>query len=211
MTEGPTSERKAIASSLDDTELLAALRRRDRSAATALYTRARPQIDATIVSVLRVRGADHEDLVQLSLIELVGSIRAFRGDCSLDTWISRITARTVFKELRRRQSEGRLLAAVQVVTELRGGDPGFERQLDARATIGRIQKHLDAIDPTKAWVVLLHDVCGYDLGEIAEITEASVAASQSRLVRGRAELHARIARDPELKTRLDRNEKEEDE
>ena len=45
---------------------------------------------------------------------------------------------------------------------------------------------------------MLHDVHGYDLREVAEITGATRAATQSRLVRGRKELHERIAADPDL-------------
>jgi RNA polymerase sigma-70 factor (ECF subfamily) len=71
----------------------------------------------------------------------------------------------------------------------------------------RIRGHLDAIDPVKAWTVLLHDVLGHDLREIAEITACSVAAAQSRLVRGRAELEQRIERDPELRDELERRGK----
>jgi DNA-directed RNA polymerase specialized sigma24 family protein len=40
--------------------------------------------------------------------------------------------------------------------------------------------------------VLLHDVLGHDLSEIAAMTDSSVAAVQTRLVRGRGELLSRM-------------------
>jgi DNA-directed RNA polymerase specialized sigma24 family protein len=44
----------------------------------------------------------------------------------------------------------------------------------------------------KATAVLLYDVFGHDLAEVAVLTGATVAAAQSRLVRGRKELHDRL-------------------
>lgn len=206
-TPAPETEARPIAEpSLDDTELLVAVRAGDASAAGALYARARPHVERTVARLLGAHDPDQEDLVQLSLIELVSSIRRFRGECSLDTWISRISAHAVFKEIRRRRSAGRLLASAREMHITAPRSTDLERELSDRNVIARIQGHLEAIDPVKAWTVMLHDVCGYDLREIADITEVSVAAAQSRLVRGRAELHSRIEKDRELADVLLRSE-----
>jgi RNA polymerase sigma-70 factor (ECF subfamily) len=187
------------APALDDAEILEGVRRGDVTAAAALHDRARPQVDRTIQRLLGRRDRDHEDLAQLSLIEIVRSLRGFRGECSLDTWTSRVTAHTVFKELRRRRTERKVFDVTADVANFDVSPADPDRAASMRSALHRVRHHLSALDSAKAWTVLLHDVSGYDLREIAEITEVSVAAAQTRLVRGRRELHARIESDPELR------------
>ncbi len=185
--------------SLDDTELLAALRSGDSGAATALHDRARPQVDRTIRRLLGVGDVDHEDVAQQAMIELVTTIDRYRGECSLDSWTSTITAHAVYKHIRRRRTERRIFGALDadLLADTRSASK-TSREAIARNLMTRVRKHLDALDESKAWTFVLHDVCGYDLREIARITGVTVAAAQTRLVRGRREVHDRIASDPEL-------------
>ncbi len=188
------------APTLDDVEIVAAVRRSDPSAAVAFHDRTRRHVDRTILRLLGRRTQDHDDLAQTAMIELVKSLAGFRGECSLDTWTSRVTAHTVFKELRRRKLE-----RATFVDDLDAIDAASvnDDPASARSSLARVRVHLQALDPLKAWTVLLHDVAGYDLREIAEITEVSVTAAQSRLVRGRRELHERIQADPDLAEMLE--------
>jgi RNA polymerase sigma-70 factor, ECF subfamily len=181
----------------DDAELLAAVRANDAGAATAFHDRVRRQVDRTILRLLGRRDTDHEDLVQLSLIELIYSVGRFRGDCSLDSWTSAVTAHVVSKHLRRRGTERRIFAPPPL-SELAGSAPGPSSEVLLRSVVARVRIHLDRIVPAKAWAFLLHDVCGYDLREAAQIMNVSMAAAQQRLARGRRELHELIAADPEL-------------
>jgi RNA polymerase sigma-70 factor (ECF subfamily) len=180
---------------LDDSELIAAVRAGDDSAATAFYDRLRPRVEATIRRLLGRHDSEAEDLAQLSMIELVRSIDRYRGDCSLDSWASTIAAHAVYKHIRRRRTERRIFGPGDVDGPSRAS---AGRTIVARQLVGRVREHLDAMDETKSWTFLLHDVCGFDLREIASITGVSVAAAQARLVRGRREVHDRIAADPEL-------------
>ncbi len=187
---------------LDDTELLTALKRGDATAATALHDRVRPQVERTIRRLIG-RDVDHDDLAQLAMIEIVWTIERFRGDCSLDSWTSTVTAHVVFKHLRRRKTERRIFANM-APDDLTLASPRHEgREATARSVMRRVLEHLDQIDEQRAWTFVLHDVCGYDLKEIAEITSVTVAAAQTRLVRGRREVHERLAADPELAGTLD--------
>jgi len=197
-------------SPLDHSELIAAVREGDRAAATAFHDRVRGRVDATLYRLLGGRDVDHDDLAQLSLIELVQTIDRFRGDCSLNAWVSAVTAHIVYKHIRRRRTERRIFSAAAESNNEACGGPSSRRVVMARDLVARVRQHLDSIDADKSWTFLLHDVCGYDLREIAKITSVSVAAAQSRLVRARRDIHARIAADPELADQLMKTTKTEE-
>jgi RNA polymerase sigma-70 factor (ECF subfamily) len=200
----PNRQAHAVRPALDDAELLAALRSGDVGAATALHDRARPQVDRTIRRLLGAGDVDHDDVAQQAMIELVSTIDRYRGECSLDSWTSTITAHAVYKHIRRRRTERRIFGVLDadLLADARSSSK-TSREAIARNLMVRVRAHLDAIDESKAWAFVLHDVCGYDLREIARITGVTVAAAQTRLVRGRREVHERIASDPELADLLD--------
>jgi RNA polymerase sigma-70 factor (ECF subfamily) len=187
------------APTLDDSELLASVRNGDPDAATALHDRLRPIVERAVRRVLGARDRDHEDLTQQAMIEVVYTVDGFRGDCPLDAWASTVAAHVVYKHLRRRMTERRIFETFRDGEEdAPASTHSLSRETSARSVLKRVMTHLDGIDEAKAWAYVLHDVCGYDLREVAQITESTVAAAQSRLVRGRRELQERLADDPEL-------------
>ena len=192
--------------SLDDSELLASLRRGDASAATSLHDRVRPLVDRTVRRLLGPSDPDREDVAQQAMIELVYTIDRYRGDCSLDSWTCTLTAHVIYKHIRRRKTERRLFGAFDADDPMWRSTSRTGREVMVRNLMERVIAHLDTIDESKAWTFVLHDVCGHDLREIAQITGVSVAAAQARLVRGRREVHERIASDPELANLLERTE-----
>lgn len=68
-----------------------------------------------------------------------------------------------------------------------------ERQVGSRRELDRLREELAQMDQDRALAVLLHDALGHDLAEVAVLSGCSVAAAQSRLVRGRRELARRMA------------------
>ena len=182
---------------VDDSTLLAGLKARDASLSNAFYARVRPIVDRTLVRLLGTRDNDYEDVAQKALFELVSTIDRFRGDCPLDAWISIVTARTTYRAIRRRRIERRLFAA-DSPQELAHSTRSHGSAVAARQAIERIRVELEGMNQDRVWTFLLHDVYGYDLKEVGEITGASLAAAQSRLVRGRREIHERIRKDAAL-------------
>jgi RNA polymerase sigma-70 factor (ECF subfamily) len=189
-------------SAQDDQALVAGLARRDARASSAFYDRVRPIIDRTLLRLLGASDSDYEDVAQAALYTLVEGIGAFRGECPLDAWTSIVTARIAYRTIRRRRLERRFFAqssfdaAASVVSVA-------PTRFASRQAVERVRAHLERMDPKRAWTFLLHDVHGYGLEQISEIMETSASAAQSRLVRGRRELHERIGGDAELAHFLD--------
>jgi RNA polymerase sigma-70 factor (ECF subfamily) len=182
---------------LDDHSLLAGLQERDPGACAAFYQRVRPMIDRVLCRLLGPADVDYEDVAQVALFEIVENTHRFRGECPLDAWLGIVTARSAFRQLRRRRLERRFF----------GKNPFGEASLRltvapapfaSREALEIIRDHLLRMNEARALTFLLHDVHGYSLQEIAQIMRVSVAAAQSRLVRGRRDLHERLEDDPGL-------------
>jgi RNA polymerase sigma-70 factor (ECF subfamily) len=201
---GPRQMRTSL---LGDANLIAALRRGEATAATAFHDRVRPQVDRTLTRLLGRRDVDHEDLAQLAMIELIYTIDGYRGECSLETWTATLTAHVVYKHLRRRQTERRLFAGMVEADDFRAvSHHGTGREAMGRSAVSRIAQHLETLDSKRASTLVLHDVLGYDLQEVARITGVTVSAAQTRLVRGRRELQEKIDADPDLANTLEEME-----
>jgi RNA polymerase sigma-70 factor (ECF subfamily) len=192
----------------DDSELIACIRNGDEGAAEELDDRLRPRIEGTIRRLLGRGDADLEDLVQNTMVEIVLSLDRYRGESSLEGWAAAIAAHVVFAHIRRRRAERNYFEAPVEDRQYEDTAASTTRIAVARDLVARLRDHLAEIEEVKAYTFLLHDVCGFDLREIAQITEVTVTAAQSRLVRGRREIHERIARDPELADMLQRKEDE---
>ena len=187
---------------IEDIQLLAALRAADPGAAEALYERSRPIIGRTLNRLLGRSDPEHQDLSQQTMVEVVRTIDRYRGECPLDAWIATLAAHVVYKHIRHRKVERRVRTDALPFEPVAADQPAHRVTL--RSTLARVYGHLASIEPGRAWAFLLHDVHGHDLREMAQIMGTSAAAAQSRLVRGRKELHDRIADDPELAEDLER-------
>jgi RNA polymerase sigma-70 factor (ECF subfamily) len=180
---------------LSDEAIVEAVRQGDRSCADQLYFRLVDAVDITLFRIFGRREADHEDLVQRAFEQIVLTLsrRTFAGACSLRTWASAITARVAFNVLRSRRRERAVLVSTPP-DQIESGShaPDAESVSLAREDIERLKRHLTRMKPDRAQAVFLHDVLGHELAEIAVMEDISVAAAQSRLVRGRKDLYKRL-------------------
>jgi DNA-directed RNA polymerase specialized sigma24 family protein len=110
-------------------------------------------------------------------------------------WGRAIARNVAVDRVRARLREQRIFSGdedVESIAARRSGLTSPDRLADARRQLARYVSALSALRSEKAIVLYLHDVLGHDLGEIAHVLGISVAATQSRLVRGRGEIASRM-------------------
>ncbi len=173
-----------------DRELILAIQAGDSAAAAPLYDSLRPSIEQALGRVLRDRPPDFEDLMQITFERVIRSIADgnFEGRSQLKTWASAIAAHVAVDWLRRRTQEQRLFeTADSAVTVLGISDVLTERQLEARSEVRKIRGILGRMKPRRATILVLHDVLGHSVPQVAELLGIKVSAAQSRLRRARQE------------------------
>jgi RNA polymerase sigma-70 factor (ECF subfamily) len=184
-----------------DAELIDAFERGEGRACEKLYDRLIGVVEGTLWHVLGRRDEHHNDLVQSAFEQIVMTLsrRKFARACSLSSWAATVTTHIAFNSIRSRTRERKVLdrkrdGDVEASNFPEYGD--LEHELGVREELTRVRAHLADMDSTRATTLFLHDVLGHELAEIAVLTGVSVAAAQSRLVRGRKELHARLTKGP---------------
>jgi RNA polymerase sigma factor (sigma-70 family) len=185
-----------------DDELLEGLIRGDRALGSELCRRMTRVVDGTLYRVMGRREEEHDDLVQTAFEQIVLTLSQgrFSRECSLTTWASAITCNVALHAIRRRRTERRIFEESFDPEQLSRraatvSDP--ESHAGSREELVRVRAHLSRMSEKLAHTLLLHDMLGCGLAETATITGVSMAAAQSRLVRGRKELSTRMKRDQE--------------
>jgi RNA polymerase sigma-70 factor (ECF subfamily) len=143
---------------------------------------------------LRLTGNEHDarDIVQETYLRAFRSIRRFRGESSVSTWLYRIAANCSATLHHRRRGA----TVVSLDADHRAGELPSDHRADAigSATVerDRLVRAIGTLPLTLRSVVVLHDV--YDLGhdEIAAELGISSASSRVRLHRARRQLRAAL-------------------
>jgi RNA polymerase sigma-70 factor (ECF subfamily) len=186
-TAGPTS----------DEELLTAARQGDAAALEALLVRYQPHLYRF---GLRMCGNEEDaaDVAQESLISMARSLRDFRGESSVSSWLYTIARRFCIKKRRRSKfapSREDSLDALETTAAERVADPAPnpEQTTTNRELARALTRAIDALDPPQREVLVLRDVEGLSAPEVAKVLAISVDAVKSRLHRARVAVREQLA------------------
>ena len=172
--------------------LVARARAGDLEALEALYRAFETHVYNLVLRMLRTP-EDAEDVLQETFLEVVRSIKQYRGEGHLWGWIKRIAASKALMRIRRNQ----VRATEQLDEESTGQQVGYAGpELTRSGSVAGVPARIDLerafeqLSETSRSVVWLHDVEGYTHEEIAELMGKTVSFSKSQLARA----HARLRR-----------------
>jgi RNA polymerase sigma-70 factor, ECF subfamily len=170
------------AAASDDAALLRAHVAGDRDAFGELVRRHRDRLWAVALRTLGDR-EEAADALQDALLSAYRSAGRFRGDSAVTTWLHRIVVNACLDRVRRRQAR----PTVPLLETEQSSVPPVDSDtaVDVRAALARL--------PVEQRVALvLVDVQGYPVAEVAAMLGVPEGTVKSRCARGRARLAAHL-------------------
>ena len=184
-----------------DTELVARVRNGDESSFEELFNRHRQRV-ALIASRFFRQRERIEEIIQESFTKAFFALEDFSNqqESSFAAWLARIAYNTCYDELRRMKR--RPESALSDVSEEEAA--GLKAQLRAQGVGGNIEanaiardlagKLLSRLSPEDRWVLVMLDVEGLSVSEIAKLAGWSVSKVKVRAHRARASLRRVLER-----------------
>ncbi|MBW0114225.1 RNA polymerase sigma factor SigM [Pseudonocardia abyssalis] len=164
-----------------DTQLLVAHRDGDPGAFAELVARHTDRMWGVAVQTLADRDAA-EDAVQEALLAAHRNAHRFRGDASVRTWLHRILVNACIDRIRR-EAARRTVPWPSHDVPSRRPDPASEL-----ATRMAVADALAELPTEQRLAVVLVDVQGFSVAEVAQILDVPVGTVKSRCARGRTRL-----------------------
>jgi RNA polymerase sigma-70 factor (ECF subfamily) len=184
------------AADASDDELLAAARRGDAAALNGLLVRYQPQLYRFGMRMCG-NAEDAGDVTQESLISMARSLRDFRGDASVSTWLYTIARRFCLKKRRRSKfappRDESLEATGKDAQRLADPTPNPEQAAANSELAAVLAGAIGRLDPRQREVLILRDVEGLSAPEVATILGVTVDTVKSRLHRARVAVRQELA------------------
>jgi RNA polymerase sigma-70 factor (ECF subfamily) len=180
-----------------DDDLVQAAQSGDDEAFAELCRRHTQATRRKILAIVRHQ-QDAEDAMQETLIRAYTNLGKFRQSCKFSTWITAIginAALTVIRKRKsRRESDIEPHSPEKAAWDIADQAPDPERRVTKAQIILLLQKELHGLPQKMQEVVASYYGHDYSLQEAADALGISVAATKSRLIRGRRSLRSSLKR-----------------
>ena len=200
--ERMVAPRQALRTHIDrDAELVEALRLGEPTAAETLVERYQGRAHRLALGITG-NAQDAEEVVQDAFYDVVRRIEMFRGDASFGSWLYRIVANGACRKLRRRRWQRLEITWDEVLPMFDENGRHIASPVDWSAAVDDTSRDteirlalnaaLDELPPHYRTVLVLRDVEGVSIAEIAEILGISVANVKVRVHRARLFVRNRL-------------------
>ena len=175
-----------------DLELAARCATGDGEAFEQLYRRHAGRL-YSLARRMTASNEDAEDVLQNVFLQAHRTMKGFRGDASIGTWLYRLTINQCLDHLRgRRTRDARM-------TDSLDADDAREPEMPTPvvpAVVNRmdLERAIEQLPPGSRAVFLLHDVEGFEHGEIARMLGISEGTSKSQVHKARLKLRTMLTR-----------------
>jgi len=165
----------------------------DETAFREIVERYQAKVFSIIHGIVRQRN-DSEDIAQQVFAKVYVSIRSFDFRSSLITWIYKITVNECFDYLRKRKVRRLVYESDLSEDEVRrveNSEPAIERQPRVDTTLARrdyVLKLLSRVSGEERHLLLLKEVEGYSVEELAIMTGMNENTIKVKLFRARQKL-----------------------
>lgn len=178
-------------------EIIEQLRNGDETAFKELVNLYQQKVFNTALNFLQNQH-DAEDIAQEVFIQVYHSIKQFKGNARLSTWLYRITITKCLDHLRSKKRKKRFAFISSLFSEkndLLYEAPDFEHpgvQLDRKEDAAILFKLINTLPESQKTAFLLNKIDALSYGEIALIMKISESAVDSLLQRARQNLRKKI-------------------
>jgi RNA polymerase sigma-70 factor (ECF subfamily) len=175
---------------LDDRELVRRAQGEDQEAFEELIRRHQHRVFAVAGGILR-RREDVEDIAQQVFVKAYFSLKRFDQRAAFSTWLYKITVNECWDLLRKKkvrplvyESDLSEEQAKQVIAAegKNSGGPDISERLEARE---RVERLLDGLDERDRLMLILKEVEGFAVEEIAQVLDLNANTVKVRLFRAR--------------------------
>ncbi len=179
-----------------EASLIEAARRGDRAALSRLLEQHQQRVFGFGVKMCG-DVEDAKEVAQETLLTMARTMRDFRGEASISTWLYTVARSFCIKKRRRTKGAPAHHETLDKVTYESAPDAAMEAATPEQMLLGRetreaVAAALDKLDPDWREVIVLRDIEGLSAAEVAEVTGLSVAAVKSRLHRARVALRENL-------------------
>ena len=165
-----------------DATLVEAARRGDQGAFEALVRETHRSVYGLVYRLVG-NPDDAADVMQETYLRVWRGLRSFRGDATFDTWVYRVAANAALSHLKKRGRDPEPVDPADMAP-LEKPVPEPEEPLDVEA----LERALPKLPAAMRTVIVMKDMYGFSLEEIAKQVGATEGAVKVRLFRARRRL-----------------------